>query len=84
MLRVRQKIMNDLRSLRQLAGLSQAETSSRSGVPIGRLGLVEHAKIVLDARAEFIVRRVLLTAIQERVVIMTTLLTGEWGSQARV
>ena len=84
MLRVRQKIMNDLRNLRQLASLSQAEASSRSGVPIGRLGLVERGEIVLDARAEFILRRVLLTAIQERVGMMTKLLTGEWGSQARV
>ena len=76
--------MSDLQNLRQLAGLSQAKASSRSGVSIGRLGLAERGEIVLDAREEFILRRVLLTAIQERVGVMTKLLTGECRSQARV
>lgn len=84
MLRVRQKTMNDLRTLRELANLSQGEASGQSGVPMVRLSLAERRRIVLRAQEEFLLRRVLLAAIQKRVGTMKKILAGEWSEEVRI
>ena len=84
MLRVRQKTMNDLRTLRELANLSQGEASGRSGVPMIRLRLAERRRIVLRAQEEFVLRRVLLSEIQKRVGTMAKILAGEWREEVRI
>jgi hypothetical protein len=56
----------DLKSMREVSGLSQFSTALRSGVPRMRLGFAESGQIPLGTEEESALREVLLKAIKER------------------
>lgn len=59
-------MMNDLRSLRELADWTQTRVARASGINRAKLSLVECGEIELSANEEAIVRRVLTDAIRQR------------------
>jgi transcriptional regulator with XRE-family HTH domain len=56
----------DIKKLRKMADLTQFELARRCGVSRMRLSLVECGQLALHSEEELAVRRVLLTAIEDR------------------
>jgi transcriptional regulator with XRE-family HTH domain len=56
----------DIKKLRKMADLTQFELAQRCGVSRMRLSLVECGQLELYSEEELAVRRVLLTAIEDR------------------
>ena len=58
--------MNDLRTMRQIAGMSQFFAANKSGVSRMRLSLAETDQLKLQPEEEFAIRQVLRQAIDAR------------------
>jgi transcriptional regulator with XRE-family HTH domain len=76
--------MSDLKSMRELAGMTQFSISRRSGVSRMRLSLAECGEVELDAEEEAAVRRILLAAIEARALQLQMVLADSWAEAAGV
>jgi len=76
--------MKELRSLRNLAGLTQFQLSARSGVSRMLLGLCENGQAKLGADEEDAVRKVLLHALHKRAAQIEAVLSSAETPQAEV
>jgi len=66
----------DIKKLRKMADLTQFELAQRCGVSRMRLSLVECGQLELHSEEELAVRRVLLTAIEDRSAQLKSALSG--------
>ncbi len=67
--------MNHSKQLREASGLTQLEVAKRAGLERSRLSLFESGYVVLTAREERALRRVLLSALRKRVAHLQSVLT---------
>jgi transcriptional regulator with XRE-family HTH domain len=77
--------MSNLKSMREMAGLTQISLSRRSGVTRTRLSLAECNEAQLDETEKAAVRRVLLAALESRALqVQLALVSARSESSAEV
>jgi len=69
-------MQNELRTLRQMSGMSQFELARRSGVDRSKLSLVENGHVELRPEEANVVRKVLLERIESRAAQFKSALSG--------
>ena len=75
--------MEDLRSLRTIAGISQFTCARKSGVPRVRISLFESGQLDLSPAEQERIRIALYRVIEARVLQLQTLL-ADWRAEAGI
>jgi transcriptional regulator with XRE-family HTH domain len=68
-------VIQDLKNLRRMAGLTQCDVAKESGVDRSRLSLAENRYVELDPDEYAIVRKILLERIESRATELRSLLS---------